>query len=1537
MRFFTALAFLAAATAAQATGNAVQIQNGYFWDPAVTNYWVPHGFGYQTINPPVYATQTPEQIDYDFLEMRKMHADSLRVDFTWGYIEPTNDVFSWTATDHIIATAEKYGLRLFVLIGYQYPPGWFPSSLRNVNSQGGTSDVINYEHPTARSHYTDFIARVTARYKDSPAVAGWILGNEYAYFDLWETNDPHRCLGYETNYCRTSFINFLTNLYSGSISGLNGNWGTSYATFNDVVMPTNYPGANDPGNVNLQNRDLPAYHDLLQWRKKSIGDFIAVGAVAAKNSDTNHLRSYSMVGGIFSGFDANNTCEDAKTIVARCAAAGAPLDFWSINTYAWASEGNELRTAQFSITKYQDQAGLPVLVTETGHSSTENLFPGASGRQAAALPGQVWEMLMSGAIGTHIFTWNDRPFGGAQIREAGFGIVNQNRTIKNPVYWNIVETFRRMEQIDVSRLMGGSRNPTADIRFYWSSDADMVWSRANQENCMLFGGLKRLGYEPGFMDEAAFDAQDYTNTKALLLSHAFMMSSNRLNALTNVIAKGVHVHSSGVLPGRYDSYHKNNAGWVSTISNVFGLTAGSSTNFWHGGIAGNWDQPYTLMTFQYSNSLAPLGPSYPWTNAASWIRQDGITANAGTTIVQAGYDYYAWRSMPGLHIMGHGSQGKAAINTWTLGDTLKFWWMTPAPPEELAWQLHYDWCKAIYRTWFGMNPAVDISSTGYVYVIPDYRTCTNGSVLISLLNESTNSATITMTATGLIKGLTVERLSPAGGIVETNSDGALDLTLSGDQYVLLYAYTNNASMIDTNASKVWLANEPPGIWPNGRPTQVQVGYDTRGASLDLYLALERTDGSVIEFARTNVAGVSGIGTNTLNLTVVDADLNNTNYVSSYDGASWRLHAWLQNGGTTQGQCRLGTRLLWAARPTSLPASVSTGQTYNITINWQELPSYLSSEYPTPLSRADVWEPAQATTEQYTVFLDLMTGTVVIVSSNAVTSTGSASNNFSVTVPAGVPANAAWRARMVTGVQTGPSSNNHDYVDSFEDRGNGGTNSLFLPWTDFSYAQNNNATIYADGVHSVTAAQGTNSVFMAVNAPSPNAWLGFGLVYDYGTAWSLPAVSQYSNISFSCSYRETNGYTGSVILKLEDSGGGSLTYTQAYTGTAWSNISARLSQFSGSINTASVKKLVVVIEANQRSVVYLGCFDNIRFTGTPWIVSAPASANDDVKTSFEDLSQGAYVNPTPWTLNSYNSGSENNYVIHGIDGVASAGANGCFAVYTSHTNAAGYSGMYLSYPFANAPVLPSDLSKVRFSADFRETNGFACTLELQLKSPNGGLSKYTNTYIHSPGNWFTIGANLNQFTGNADMNNLTEMNVLCQMGTAGGLYYVAHFDNINFTGTLTSVGNTNGLYLSINDTPSGADTDGDGILDVYETNTGTWNGPTDTGTDPNDADSDNDGLNDGDEVVAGTNPTSSASTFEMETVASSGASGMVIEWLARTNKIYSVHRLDGSLVGGSFAPLGSFSNISVASDGYTNVVDNTLTNGHRFYRIDVRNP
>ncbi len=62
---------------------------------------------------------------------------------------------------------------------------------------------------------------------------------------------------------------------------------------------------------------------------------------------------------------------------------------------------------------------------------------------------------------------------------------------------------------------------------------------------------------------------------------------------------------------------------------------------------------------------------------------------------------------------------------------------------------------------------------------------------------------------------------------------------------------------------------------------------------------------------------------------------------------------------------------------------------------------------------------------------------------------------------------------------------------------------------------------------------------------------------------------------------------------------------------------------------------------------------------------------------------------------------------------------------------------------------------------------------------------------------------------------------------------------------------------VEDTASGPDTDMDGLSDAVETNTGTYVGPDDTGTDPNNPDTDGDGIADGLEVAFGFDPLDAA--------------------------------------------------------------------------------
>ena len=129
------------------------------------------------------------------------------------------------------------------------------------------------------------------------------------------------------------------------------------------------------------------------------------GRLPPGRADTNHLLSYSMIGAIFSGNDANTPVKMKKqswaVATARCA-----LDFWSINNYPHTAAGSEKRSADFGVAKDKASRDLPVLVTKLA-TAARRVYgePDATGQSSAQ---RIWEALVSGAMGVHIFTWNDR-------------------------------------------------------------------------------------------------------------------------------------------------------------------------------------------------------------------------------------------------------------------------------------------------------------------------------------------------------------------------------------------------------------------------------------------------------------------------------------------------------------------------------------------------------------------------------------------------------------------------------------------------------------------------------------------------------------------------------------------------------------------------------------------------------------------------------------------------------------------------------------------------------------------------------------------------------------------------------------------------------------------------------------------------------------------------------------------------------------------------------------------------------------------------
>jgi hypothetical protein len=1461
----------------------LQIKDGYFWDPALREYFIPHGFAYQTFNPPVGANQTLDQLAYDLTEFKKLQATSARVEMVWSQVETAPGVFTWSEADYLVAKADELGLRLFVLIGFQYAPPWFPGDWTATNNVGGSSVVVNYEHPQAQQAYSNFVYQVAKRYKDSPAIGAWILGNEYSYFDLWNTNRVF--LGYDP-ISQASYRSFLAGTYSNNITALNSNWGSNYTSFSSVVMATDYP----------PDRNNPSYYDLIQWRKKSIADYVAIGAQAARHADPNHLLSYSMVGGVFVGYDSLNTCEDAKTIVSRCAAVGAPLSFWSINNYGSATLGSEMRAAAFGIAKHQAQSGLPVLLTETGHSSSDDLNPEAAQRYSRALPTQLWEALVTGAMGIHIFTWNDRDlFSGPFLREKGFGIVNQNRTPKEPAYSNIANTYRRMANLGLAALLPGSTNPAPDIQFLWTRFGDMVWPRANLENALLWGALSRIGYQSGLIDEDQFDAGAATNAPALLLSRCWMMNPAHLDRIvTNLVLAGVNVHASTDLPGQYNAYHVANPNWTSRMNSLFGLNVASAYPGFDSGVT---NAVFTTVGFSGMGTLGGFSPSYS-DQVVTWKVYHGIPTNSGTIVRHNGSNN-SQPAIAALQVKNFGS-AKAAFNSFPLGDIDNIGAQPPLPLEH-KWDFRSLWLKSIYSNYFGLQPRVTLTGPGTNYIFTDYRICRNGSVLIGLLNGGTNSVTnLTLTATNLLRGKTVENLT-SGGIVKRNSDGVVtNINMTGDDYLLLYAYSSSAgmdqSLLNSNPNKLWISNAPAAVWPTGSNYNLVVGYDLQDPNLTLVGSFERVLSPNLSFAQaTNPMPVSATGSATIPLLIPDADPNNPWYVSSRDGGDYVFHAWLLKNGVAISDTFLPVRLLWPVHPLNLPATVTPGAAYQVAVEWQELPSWLPSEGSAPLDRAVLWQPYLASQQYYKVVLELRSAGLLVASQEYLLNSGSGQHTFTISVPQNASGPFTWRAYL----QTVPNAS-VDMVDSFEDRDTGEGTTLYAPWIMQTYPDG--APIFQNaGVTPDFASDGHQAVFMVLtNPPNPSGFAGCFLYYNYAQPWALPHdASQWTNYTFAFDFKEANGHACVLELQVKDGRGGLMNFTKTYTPGAggWDTIQASLAQFTvpswlGHFDPTNVSQLLVNIQLLDTSVQYLGYLDNIRFAGPE--TAAPTVAPSEVWDSFDDrvsaTGGGGWNALLPWSTYVYPTNPPSRELDRGA--VLYQGINGgqaAMMVVTNPANVGPISTFGLFRYFTNIWALPANTNlwtNYVFSYSFREAGRLPCSIEMQIKSDTNSWIEFKKTYTPDANGWDTVRASLAQFVqpsgiGQFDPTHVEGIALNVRLSRTG-VIYVGFFDNAWFDtpNTIVPSGTSFGIYQSSNDS-----------------------------------------VPDNTPVI-------------IQSIHRVSGSQMQLSWQARSNRLYTVEYQDiGPLSEECFLPLFPLTNLWLPTNGPLTVTDtNAAWPTNRFYRL-----
>jgi len=652
--------------------------------------------------------------------------------------------------------------------------------------------------------------------------------------------------------------------------------------------------------------------------------------------------------------------------------------------------------------------------------------------------------------------------------------------------------------------------------------------------------------------------------------------------------------------------------------------------------------------------VAPLGPissSYA-VDLTTWKFWKNVVPTSAQVIL-AGFGFSSNDSQPTcpyvdmtpypallVNTPGAG-RGRTAVNPFALGDTGKW-----SGTEASSWDIRYAVLRSIYRDYFGLQPALDLTGSGSEHVLPMYRICTNGSVLIALLNEDTNTAFLTLAAPTLLRGLTIEDLS-MGGVLARNSTGSLTYTNKGDDCIILYAYKSNGpqddSLINPQSSKLWFDNAPLAVWPTGAPASVRIGYDTQETNMILRVSLEQVSPQPSVFGCSALSSVTGHGSLVVSVPVPDADANNPTYVSSHQGAQYMFHASLLQGSSQVSDVKLPVRLLFGIYPTNpLPSNLVPGYVYQVPLGWEELPSYLLPD--TPLDRAAMWDSLDLGREHYRVVLELNSSSLVLASNSFLTSAGTSNHTFTATVPAGSVGPYTWTAYL----QATTNVLSHNVEQSFEGYRRGArwqgpdlpflTNvNFFAPWTSYVYGYPDGATIWLnEGVH-LLGSDGAQSAFMVVSNSPSLVYGGFGLIYEFTNGdWALPADrNQWTNYIFAYDFMEKNGNRASVDMQVKDVSNNWIQYTNLFNqpSNTWFSIRASLDRFqapppgvTGPFDPQHVHAIVINIQMFSTGALYVGSFDNIRFLGPE--VDYGGGPTTSVYTSANDSLGWLSIKPGP---------------------------------------------------------------------------------------------------------------------------------------------------------------------------------------------------------------------------------------------------------------------------------------------------------------------
>ncbi|MBV9929264.1 MAG: beta-galactosidase [Acidobacteria bacterium] len=221
--------------------------------------------------------QKPEDVERWFRTLAEGHMPVARLFLMWNYIEREPNVWDFALYDQAFRAAEKYRVRVVATL----TPNWGPAHRGyTYASQGGVISDTDTRLAEAR----EYVARVVARYRSSPALDSWMLMNEPG-----QRPAPDRL-------ALQRFRPWLARKY-GTVAKLNEAWMTDFTAFTAIPYDPRWTAAGFAFNAPAAFVDWQTF-----WRAHLAWYLGEIESEVRRNDPAHHIHvnPHALVGNLSS-------------------------------------------------------------------------------------------------------------------------------------------------------------------------------------------------------------------------------------------------------------------------------------------------------------------------------------------------------------------------------------------------------------------------------------------------------------------------------------------------------------------------------------------------------------------------------------------------------------------------------------------------------------------------------------------------------------------------------------------------------------------------------------------------------------------------------------------------------------------------------------------------------------------------------------------------------------------------------------------------------------------------------------------------------------------------------------------------------------------------------------------------------------------------------------------------------------------------------------------------------------------------------------